>query len=78
MPGQRAACFRQALEELRDLPIVGDVRGMGYFYAIELVKDTATKATFDADEAERLLRGVPRPELFAEGSSAGPTTAATR
>ena len=34
------------LDSLRDLPIVGDVRGMGYFWAIELVKDRATKASF--------------------------------
>lgn len=49
--------FRSALDDLRDLPIVGDVRGMGYFYGIELVKDQATKATFSDDEAHHLLRG---------------------
>ncbi len=49
--------FRAALEGLLDLPIVGDVRGHGYFYGIELVKDRATKETFDAEESERLLRG---------------------
>ena len=31
--------FRAMLDGLRDLPIVGDVRGAGYFQAIELVKD---------------------------------------
>ena len=35
--------FRATLEKLHDLPIVGDVRGAGYFYGIELVKDKATK-----------------------------------
>lgn len=59
--------FRQKLEELRDLPIVGDVRGMGFFYGIELVKDTATKETFTDAEAERLLRGVLTPRLIANG-----------
>ena len=41
--------FRSTLEKLYDLPIVGNVRGDGYFYGIELVKDKATKATFDAE-----------------------------
>ncbi|MFB4320492.1 aspartate aminotransferase family protein [Actinomadura sp. 21ATH] len=49
--------FRSTLERLLDLPIVGDVRGDGYFYGIELVKDKATRETFTAPESERLLRG---------------------
>src|SRR3546814_18485239 len=49
--------FRSTLERLLDLPIVGDVRGDGYFFGIELVKDRDTRETFDADESERLLRG---------------------
>lgn len=48
--------FRSALEELGDLPIVGEVRGAGYFYGIELVKDQATKASFSAEESNHLLR----------------------
>ncbi|HWJ63403.1 MAG TPA: aspartate aminotransferase family protein [Acidimicrobiales bacterium] len=59
--------FRAALEGLRDLPIVGDVRGMGYFYGIELVKDTATKETFTDAEADFLLRGELTPQLIANG-----------
>jgi adenosylmethionine-8-amino-7-oxononanoate aminotransferase len=59
--------FRSTLERLSDLPIVGDVRGDGYFYGIELVKDKATKETFDADEAERLLRGFLSKALFDAG-----------
>ena len=55
------------LEGLRDLPIVGDVRGAGYFHAIELVKDKDTKATFDAGESEELLRGFLSGALFEEG-----------
>ena len=51
------AGFRASLDDLLDLPIVGDVRGMGYFYGIELVKDRDSKEPFSSDEAERLLRG---------------------
>ncbi|HEY3747613.1 MAG TPA: aspartate aminotransferase family protein [Pseudonocardiaceae bacterium] len=49
--------FRATLDKLLDLPIVGDVRGAGYFYGVELVKDKATKETFSAEESERILRG---------------------
>ena len=59
--------FRSTLEKLLDLPIVGDVRGDGFFYGIELVKDKATKETFDDDEAERLLRGFLSKALFDAG-----------
>ncbi|HET7667001.1 MAG TPA: aspartate aminotransferase family protein, partial [Mycobacterium sp.] len=48
-------------------PIVGDVRGEGYFYGIELVKDKATKETFNDEESERLLRGFLTPALFEAG-----------
>ena len=59
--------FRRTLEKLLDLPIVGDVRGEGFFYGIELVKDKATKETFDADESERMLRGFLSGALFEAG-----------
>ena len=59
--------FRTTLEKLNDLPIVGDVRGDGYFYGIELVKDKATKETFNDDESERLLRGFLSKALFEAG-----------
>ena len=59
--------FRATLEKLYDLPIVGDVRGDGYFYGIELVKDKATKETFDDDESERLLRGFLSGALYDAG-----------
>lgn len=59
--------FRQTLEKLKDLPIVGDVRGDGYFFGIELVKDKVTKETFDDDESERLLRGFMSKALFDAG-----------
>ncbi|WP_156351858.1 aspartate aminotransferase family protein [Agreia sp. Leaf210] len=59
--------FRSTLEKLNDLPIVGDVRGDGYFFGIELVKDKATKETFDDEESERLLRGFLSKALFDAG-----------
>ena len=64
---ENAAAFRATLEQLLDLPIVGDVRGTGYFYALELVKDKETRATLDDDECETLLRGFLSPELFERG-----------
>ncbi|TCO24858.1 hypothetical protein EV652_108394 [Kribbella steppae] len=63
----REGDFRATLEKLLDLPMVGDVRGAGYFYGIELVKDKATKETFDDEESERLLRGFLSKALFDAG-----------
>jgi len=59
--------FRAMLESLRDIPIVGDVRGAGYFQAIELVKDGDTKESFSDEESEDLLRGFLSGELFRRG-----------
>jgi adenosylmethionine-8-amino-7-oxononanoate aminotransferase len=59
--------FRATLERLKDLPIVGDVRGDGFFYGIELVKDKETKESFTDEECERLLFGFVSKQLFAEG-----------
>jgi adenosylmethionine-8-amino-7-oxononanoate aminotransferase len=64
---ENSPVFRSTLERLTDLPIVGDVRGDGYFFGIELVKDKATKETFDDDESERLLRGFLSKALFDAG-----------
>jgi adenosylmethionine-8-amino-7-oxononanoate aminotransferase len=61
------AAFRSTLEQLLDLPIVGDVRGTGYFYAIELVKNKETRETFTDEECESLLRGFLSPNLFERG-----------
>jgi adenosylmethionine-8-amino-7-oxononanoate aminotransferase len=61
------AGFRATLERLKDLPIVGDVRGDGYFYGIELVKDKDTKETFTDEECERILYGFVSKQLYAEG-----------
>jgi adenosylmethionine-8-amino-7-oxononanoate aminotransferase len=59
--------FRTGLESLFDLPIVGDVRGDGFFYGIELVKDKATRESFNDEESERLLRGYLSGALFEAG-----------
>src|SRR3954447_13176157 len=59
--------FRAMLDGLRDIPIVGDVRGAGYFQAIELVKDQETKEGFSDDESEWLLRGFLSGELYKRG-----------
>ncbi|MGZ5316208.1 MAG: aspartate aminotransferase family protein [Solirubrobacterales bacterium] len=59
--------FRASLESLYDLPIVGDVRGDGFFYAIELVRDKETKETFDDEASEALLRGFLSGELYRRG-----------
>ena len=58
---------RRCWRRLRDLPIVGDVRGAGYFHAIELVKDKETKESFNDEESERLLRGFLSGELYQRG-----------
>lgn len=59
--------FRTTLERLKNLPIVGDVRGSGYFYGIELVKDKATKETFTAEESQRVLKTFLSKDLFENG-----------
>ncbi|MCD1573128.1 MULTISPECIES: aspartate aminotransferase family protein [Agromyces] len=64
---ENSPLFRAELEKLNDLPIVGDVRGEGYFFAVELVKDKATRETFNEEESERLLRGFLSTALFDAG-----------
>ena len=59
--------FRATLETLSDLPIVGDIRGDGFFYGIEMVKDKGTKETFTAEECDRLIDGYLSTELFDRG-----------
>jgi adenosylmethionine-8-amino-7-oxononanoate aminotransferase len=59
--------FRSTLAQLLELPIVGDLRGTGFFYALELVKDKATRETFSDDECETLLRDFLSPRLFEAG-----------
>jgi adenosylmethionine-8-amino-7-oxononanoate aminotransferase len=64
---RQESAFRRTLEQLYDLPIVGDVRGDGYFYAVELVKDKATKETLSSAEVERVLRGYVASATFENG-----------
>jgi adenosylmethionine-8-amino-7-oxononanoate aminotransferase len=59
--------LRQSLEDLRDIPIVGDVRGDGYFWALELVKDQASKERFTPAEGTALLKGYVAGELWDRG-----------
>jgi adenosylmethionine-8-amino-7-oxononanoate aminotransferase len=59
--------LRSRLESLSDLPIVGEVRGAGYFYGIELVKDRDTRESFSDEESESLLRGFLSGRLFESG-----------
>ena len=59
--------FRSTLAQLLDLPIVGDLRGTGFFYALELVKDKETRETFTDAESETLLRGFLSGRLFEQG-----------
>jgi adenosylmethionine-8-amino-7-oxononanoate aminotransferase len=58
---------RDKLSELLELPIVGDLRGTGFFYALELVKNKETRETFSDEECERLLRGFLTPRMFEAG-----------
>jgi adenosylmethionine-8-amino-7-oxononanoate aminotransferase len=64
---ENEGAFRETLEKLKDLPIVGDVRGDGYFFGIELVKDKNTKETFNEEESEKLLRGFLSKALYDAG-----------
>jgi adenosylmethionine-8-amino-7-oxononanoate aminotransferase len=59
--------FRDTLAQLLELPIAGDLRGTGFFYALELVKDKETRESFTHEECESLLRGFLSPRLFEKG-----------
>ena len=64
---EHAPLLRERLASLLELPIVGDLRGVGWFYALELVRDKETKETFSDEEREALLRGFLSPEMFRRG-----------
>jgi adenosylmethionine-8-amino-7-oxononanoate aminotransferase len=59
--------FRATLAQLLELPIVGDLRGTGFFYALELVKDKEKRETFSDAECETLLRGFLSRRLYERG-----------
>ncbi|NNH70522.1 aspartate aminotransferase family protein [Nocardia uniformis] len=59
--------FKSTLEKLYDIPIVGEVRGDGYFWAVELVKDRATKERFTDEDGTRILKGHVSAALFEAG-----------
>jgi adenosylmethionine-8-amino-7-oxononanoate aminotransferase len=59
--------LRSTLARLLELPIAGDLRGAGFFWALELVKDQETMETFTAEECEWLLRDFLSPRLFERG-----------
>jgi adenosylmethionine-8-amino-7-oxononanoate aminotransferase len=64
---EKESFFRKTLEKLYDIPIVGNIRGEGFFYGIELVKDKETRESFSAQESERILRGFISQALFENG-----------
>ena len=59
--------LRERLDDLRRIPLVGDVRGVGHFFALELVKDRATKESFEGAEADWLLRQVLSARMYESG-----------
>ena len=61
------ARFKSLIDGLRDIPLVGDVRGDGYFLAIELVPDQPTRGHFSDAQADWLLRGYLSPRLYEAG-----------
>ena len=65
--GRAANRFCEALAQLLDLTIAGDLRGTGFFYALELVKDKETRETFSDEECEWLLRAFLSKRLFEAG-----------
>jgi adenosylmethionine-8-amino-7-oxononanoate aminotransferase len=64
---EKEGIFRKTLEKLYDIPMVGNIRGEGFFYGIELVKDKETRESFSAQESERILRGFISQALFENG-----------
>ena len=59
--------IQERLDALRSIPLVGDVRGMGHFWAMEMVKDRDSKLTFEGEEADWLLRRVLSQRMFDAG-----------
>jgi adenosylmethionine-8-amino-7-oxononanoate aminotransferase len=59
--------LQERLRELLRVPLVGDVRGAGHFFALEMVKDRDSKQTFEGEEADWLLRRVLSARLYENG-----------
>jgi adenosylmethionine-8-amino-7-oxononanoate aminotransferase len=59
--------FVERLRGLLDVPIVGDVRGAGFFHAIELVRDRETQERFTTEQVQEMLRGFVAPRLYEAG-----------
>ncbi len=67
LPGRvrdNEALFRSELDALSDIPIVGDIRGIGYFYSIELVRNRATREHLSERECREVLKGFVGPRLL--------------
>jgi adenosylmethionine-8-amino-7-oxononanoate aminotransferase len=64
---EKESVFRKTLEKLYDIPMVGNIRGEGFFYGIELVKNKETRESFSAQESEKILRGFISQALFENG-----------
>jgi len=64
---QHESVFDDVMQRVAESPIVGQVRGCGYFRVAELVKDKAARTTFTSDECDWLLRGVLSPALYKAG-----------
>jgi adenosylmethionine-8-amino-7-oxononanoate aminotransferase len=64
---EKEGVFRKTLEKLYDIPIVGNIRGEGFFYGIELVKDQKNRESFSPQESEKILRGFISNKLFESG-----------
>jgi adenosylmethionine-8-amino-7-oxononanoate aminotransferase len=64
---EKEGVFRKTLEKLYDIPIVGNIRGEGFFYGIELVRNQKTRESFTLIESERILRGFISNSLFENG-----------
>ena len=70
LPGnvlRNEAIFDDVMARIAATPIVGEVRGCGYFRVAELVKDKKNKTTFTDDECDWLLRGYLSPKLYKAG-----------
>jgi adenosylmethionine-8-amino-7-oxononanoate aminotransferase len=64
---EKAPEFRSKLETLLDLPLVGDIRGEGFFYALELVSDPEANGSFSEEESSAVIKGFISKQLYERG-----------